>query len=61
MIEPGVYDNTNTMCREVYHSIDGGVRLVQSLSAAAIEAKHSHGSWVQLARWGIYPDVANDL
>ena len=60
MIEPGVYDNTSTMAREVYHRIDGEIRLVQSLSATAIEAKHTSGSWFLLAGWGLYPDVEND-
>lgn len=60
MIKPGIYDNTATMRREVYHSApnDGEAQLVDSVSAELIETKPEYGGLAGRVRpWGRYPPL----
>lgn len=50
---PGIYDNHHTMCREVWHEIDGRMVLVQATSIAAMYAR----SEKVLSKWGTYPRI----
>lgn len=58
---PGVYDNTATMCREVWYLNDqGGLEVVQSISADAVEQYMANKPPAFQMRWGNYPDVRQE-
>lgn len=58
-IPQGIYDNTTTMCREVYHGTGPeGARLVQFITAHVILTKLEYsGLNGKVAPWGTYPDI----
>lgn len=58
-IPQGIYDNTTTMCREVYHGTGPeGARLVQFITAHAIWTQQKYGGLAgEVAPWGTYPDI----